>query len=135
MTQSPFQTPNQPIESPQSVKQHYQQNVQQVQNIPQIPAESIALPSKGLVYPLGHPLSNENSIEIKALDAYGEDILTSKALIKNGTVISQLLRYCILNKTIEPEDMLTGDRNAVLVGVRVTRIWHGICGKDFLSCL
>jgi hypothetical protein len=86
----------------------------------QVPAELVALPSRGLVYPIGSPLSNEETVEIKSMTAKEEDILTSRALIKNGTVISQLLKSCILNRLIDPDEMLTGDKNAVLIGIRVT---------------
>jgi hypothetical protein len=86
----------------------------------QVPVELIALPSKGLVYPVGHPLANEESVEIKAMTAKEEDILTSRALLKNGTVITQLLKSCILNRLVDPDDMLSGDKNAVLIGIRVT---------------
>ena len=54
------------------------------------------------------------------MTAKEEDILTSRALIKNGTVITQLLKSCILNKLVDPDDMLTGDKNAILIGIRVT---------------
>jgi hypothetical protein len=97
------------------------------------------LPSEGLVYPIGHPLSNEKTVDIKAMTATEEDILTSKALMKNGTVISQLLKSCILNKLIDPDDMLSGDKNAVLIGIRVTgygaeysaKITCPHCAKEF----
>jgi hypothetical protein len=85
-----------------------------------IPVESVTLPSRGLAYAPDHPLCNEDSVEIKCMTAKEEDLLTSRALIKNGTVISQLLRSCILNKTVDPDDMLVGDRNAVLIAIRVT---------------
>lgn len=109
------------------------------QNPFDVPVESITLPSNGLVYPLGHPLSNEDAIEIKAMTAKEEDLLSSRALIKNGTVISALLKSCILNKLIDPDDMLAGDRNAILIGIRVTgygsdyavRISCPSCDKDF----
>lgn len=110
MSDNPFQEvpTNQPV--PQ----------QTPKNAYQVPVELIALPSEGLVYPFGHPLSNEKTIEIKAMTAREEDILTSRALLKNGTVITQLLKSCILNKLIDPDDMLSGDKNAVLIGIRVT---------------
>jgi hypothetical protein len=144
---TPFQQANADVDQPldPNLRKHYMQQqttqtqVQQVSSIPQIPAELISLPSKGLIYPVGSPLANEESVEIKAMDAYCEDILTSRALIKNGTVINQLLKYCMLNKTIDPEEMLSGDRNAILIGLRVTgygseyetKITCNSCDKDF----
>ena len=40
-----------------------------------LPTETIELPSKGLLYPEGHPLSN-GTVEIKYMTAKEEDILT-----------------------------------------------------------
>ena len=105
----------------------------------QVPVELISLPSKGAVYPLGSPLANEETVEIKTMTAKEEDILTSRALIKNGTVITQLLRSCILNKLIDPDELLSGDKNAILIGIRVTgygseyaaKITCPACSKDY----
>lgn len=91
------------------------------------------------MYPLGSPLANEEALEIKAMTAKEEDILTSRALIKNGTVLTQLLKSCIINKLIDPDDMLSGDKNAVLIGIRVTgygpeyaaKITCPHCAKEF----
>jgi len=85
-----------------------------------IPIESVPIPSMGVVYPSGHPLHNCETIDIKPMTAREEDILTSKALIKKGTVITELLRSCIIDKRINPDDMIIGDRNAVMVALRIT---------------
>lgn len=85
-----------------------------------IPVESVPIPSMGVVYPSDHPLFGVETIDIKPMTAREEDILTSKALIKKGTVISELLRSCILDKRINPDDMIIGDRNAVMVSLRIT---------------
>lgn len=112
---NPFQQPLPPVqeEAPQSPQQPPRGPYQ-------VPVELVALPSKGLVYPVGSPLANEETLEIKSMTAKEEDILTSRALIKNGTVISQLLKSCILNKMVDPDEMLSGDKNAILIGIRVT---------------
>lgn len=85
-----------------------------------IPSEIIPLPSEGRTYPADSPLSNAHGVEIKSMTARDEDILTSRALIKSGKIIGALLRSCILDKTIDPETMLVGDRNAILIGIRIT---------------
>ena len=86
----------------------------------EIPVESVPLPSAGTVYPVGHALHNRETIEIKAMTAREEDILMSRALLKKGEVITELLKSCIIEKTIDPADMLAGDRNAVMIAVRIT---------------
>lgn len=86
----------------------------------EIPVENIPLPSNGLVYPPDHPLHMQETVQIRAMTAREEDILTSKALIKKGTVISELIRSCLIDKRINPDHMLLGDRNALMVALRIT---------------
>lgn len=86
----------------------------------EIPVESVPLPSKGRVYPPEHPLHMQESIEIRSMTAKEEDILTSKALIKKGTVITELIKSCLIDKRIDPNDMILGDRNALMVSLRIT---------------
>lgn len=94
--------------------------VPQMQQQYQLPTENVPLASNGKVYPEQHPLNGKSSVEIRAMTARDEDILTSRALVKNGTVISQLLRSCLTDKRIDPGSMLSGDRNAVMVAIRIT---------------
>jgi len=86
----------------------------------EVPVESVPLPSEGKVYATNSPLSGKEMLDIKAMTAKEEDILTSRALIKKGTVITTLLQSCILDPGINVSDMLTGDRNALMVAVRIT---------------
>jgi len=86
----------------------------------EIPVETVPLPSGGVAYPIESPLHGLKTVEIKAMTAKDEDILTSRALIKKGTVITHLLRSCLINKHIDPDEMLSGDRNAVMTALRVT---------------
>ena len=85
-----------------------------------IPQESVPLPSRGVIYPLEGPLHGKETIDIKPMTAKEEDILTSRAYIKNGTVLTKLLQSCIVNKNIKPDDLISGDRNALLVSLRIT---------------
>jgi len=86
----------------------------------EIPVETVPLPSGGKCYDADHPLSGKNTVEIRAMTAREEDILTSKALIKKGTVISHLIKSCMIDKRVDPDSMLAGDRNALMVALRVT---------------
>lgn len=86
----------------------------------EVPVESVPLPSGGITYPPESPLYRKETVEIRAMTAREEDILTSKALIKKGTVISHLLQSCLIDKSINVDDMLSGDRNAVMTALRVT---------------
>ena len=82
------------------------------------PSEVIDLPSEGKLYPEGHPLK-DGKVEIKYMTAREEDILTSQNLIKKGVVIDRLLDSLILTKGVKTDDMILGDKNAVMVAARV----------------
>ena len=82
------------------------------------PTEIVDLPSKGHFYVQGHPLSS-GKVEIKYMTAKEEDILTSQNLIQKGVVIEKLLQSLIVDKSIKVEDLLIGDKNAVMVAARI----------------
>jgi len=84
------------------------------------PTEFVELPSRGVFYPETHPLHDTEVVEIKHMTAKEEDILTSEALLKNGLALNRLLQSVIVNKSIDPESLLIGDKNAVLMAVRQT---------------
>ena len=84
------------------------------------PTEFVKLPSEGRFYPEGHPLHGQDSVEIRYMTAKEEDILTSKALIKQGVVIDRLLQSVLVDKSIDVGSLLVGDKNALLVATRVT---------------
>ncbi len=89
-----------------------------------IPTETVSLPSKGLLYPKESPLS-KGQIEMKYMTAKEEDILTNANYIRQGTVIDKLLQALIITP-INYDDLLIGDKNAVLVAARVLGY-----GKDY----
>jgi len=82
------------------------------------PSEIIDLPSEGRLYSEGHPLK-DGKIEIKYMTAKEEDILTSANLIKKGVVIDRLLDSLILTNNVKVEDLILGDKNAVMVAARI----------------
>ena len=85
-----------------------------------IPTDLIPLPSKGAIYSVDHAFHNLEEVEIRTMSAKDEDLLTSKALIKKGTVITELLKSCLLNKAVDVDSLLVGDRNALLIAIRVS---------------
>ena len=82
------------------------------------PTEIIDLPSKGLVYPEGHPLRKGN-IEIKYMTAREEDILASQTLIKKGVVLDKLFESIVVEEGVNINDVFIGDKNAILMATRV----------------
>ena len=85
-----------------------------------VPVEQIPLPTAGILYPKENPLHNKESLQIKAMTAQEEDIIMSRALLKEGTIITHLIKSCLIDKSVDPNDLLLGDRNSLLVAIRIT---------------
>jgi hypothetical protein len=86
----------------------------------EIPVDAVPLPSGGKLYPEGHPLHHAQHVEYRAMTAKEEDILMSPALIKRGTVISELIKSCVVDKTINVNSLVSGDRNALMIAIRIS---------------
>jgi hypothetical protein len=84
------------------------------------PTEFVELPSRGNFYPEGHSLHGQETIEIRHMTAKDEDILTSRALVRKGLAIDRLLKSVIVDSSISADDLLIGDKNAVLIATRIT---------------
>lgn len=85
-----------------------------------VPTQIVDLPSKGKFYPKGHSLHGKESVEIRFMTAKEEDILTSKSLLKKGIAIDRMLESLLVDKSIDLDDMLVGDKNALVVAARIT---------------
>ena len=85
-----------------------------------VPTEFVDLPSQGKYYPEGHPLSGIDCIEIKQMTAKEEDILTSRTLLKKGLALERVISSLIVDKRIDPNSLLIGDRNAIIISARVS---------------
>ena len=82
------------------------------------PTEIVELPSKGLPYPEDNPLSS-GKVEIKYMTAREEDILTNTSYISDGIVLDELLKSLIVSKDINFNDLIIGDKNALLISARI----------------
>ena len=89
------------------------------------PTEEVELPSKGLIYSKDNPLSS-GKVEIKYMTAKEEDILSNQSFIKKGVVLDKLLKSVIINKDINVDDLIVGDKNALLIATRILGY-----GKDY----
>tara|TARA_R100001015_G_C4635072_1_gene203367 strand:- start:7909 stop:8742 length:834 start_codon:yes stop_codon:yes gene_type:complete len=96
------------------------------------PTEFVKLPSEGKYYAPDHPLFNQPTIEIKQMTAKEEDILTSVTLLQNGVAMERLLESIIVNKNIDPNSLLVGDRNAIIISTRVSG--YGNVYKTKITC-
>ena len=100
------------------------------------PTQFVDLPSKGLFYSEGHPLHGKDTIEIRFMTAKDEDILTSRTLLQKGIALDRLLQNVIIDKSINTDTLLIGDKNALIVATRITgygsdysaRVTCPICG-------
>jgi len=88
----------------------------------QVPTEEVQLPSGGAFYP-----NKKSSVTIKYLTAEEDDILYSPDLIKSGRVLDVLLDKAVMDRDLRPEDMLSGDRNFLLIEMRKTGL-----GNDYV---
>ncbi|QDP63362.1 MAG: hypothetical protein GOVbin703_109 [Prokaryotic dsDNA virus sp.] len=84
------------------------------------PTEFVEIPSRGKFYPQGHPLHNKHTVEIKHMTAREEDILTSQTLLKQGVALDRFLQSVLLDKAIDINTLLVGDKNALIVAARCT---------------
>ena len=82
------------------------------------PTEVISLPSQGKCYPENHPLAS-GEVEIKYMTAKEEEILASQNLIKKGVVLDMLFESIIADKSISADDILIGDKNAIVLATRI----------------
>ena len=82
------------------------------------PTEVISLPSQGKCYPEGNPLSS-GQIEIKYMTAREEEILASQNLIRKGVVLDKLFESIVVDKDINVDDILIGDKNAIMLATRI----------------
>jgi hypothetical protein len=98
----------------------------------EVPVERIPLPSGGLVYPKNHPLYGVNAVDIRAMTAREEDILLSRALSKQGTTMSTLISSCLMDKRIDSKTLISGDRLAIILGIRITG--YGSSYKTSVEC-
>jgi hypothetical protein len=85
-----------------------------------VPKEFVELPSQGRFYNAHHPLHNQETIEIKQMTAKEEDMLTSRSLLKKGVALERVIASLITDKKINPDTLLVGDRNAIVVAARIS---------------
>lgn len=82
-----------------------------------VPTEMVELPSQGKLYPEGSELA-KGSVEMSYMTAKQEDILTNINLLRQGVALEKMLQSLIVSP-ISYEDLLLGDRNALLIAARI----------------
>ncbi len=75
----------------------------------------IPLPSKGECY-----ANKLSKMPVGYLTAYDENIIVSPNLYRDGTFLDYLLKAKILNPAVNPDELLPGDRDAIILWLRAT---------------
>lgn len=75
----------------------------------------IPLPSKGECYDNGM-----STIAVSYLTANDENMIVSPNLYRDGLILDYLLKAKIKNNNIDPDDLLEGDREAIILWLRAT---------------
>ena len=75
----------------------------------------IPLPSGGECYP-----NKMSKVKVAYLTAYDENILVSPNLYRDNKVLDEILKNKLINCPIAPEDLLQGDRDAIILWLRAT---------------
>ena len=82
---------------------------------PQAAYDVIPLPSKGECYK-----NKMSKIPVGYLTAYDENMIIAPNLYKDNKIIDTMLREKVLNSTVDVEDMLEGDREAIILFLRAS---------------
>lgn len=81
--------------------------------------ELVKLPSKGVFYP-----NQVDEVKIEYLTSRDEDLMTTPSFIEDNSMIDRLLERKIVDKSIKPRDLLSGDRSAILLFLRASSYGH-----------
>lgn len=76
--------------------------------------DTVPLPSKGECY--RHKLQK---IEVAELTANDENLIAAPQMYRDGTILDRILERKILNKNIKPSELCKGDRDAILLWLRL----------------
>ena len=66
------------------------------------------------------------------MTAKEEDILTSRSLLKKGVALDRVIQNLIIDKSIAPDRLLVGDRNAIIIAARIAA--YGSDYETKVSC-
>lgn len=75
--------------------------------------EIVKLPSKGLFYSNG-----VSEVTVEYMTSKDEDIMSTPSLIENNSAIDILLKSKVKSKDLKVDDMLAGDKNAIVIFLR-----------------
>lgn len=82
---------------------------------PEVPSDIVKLPSNGYFYPSG-----KNELKVGYMMLQDENVLMSPNLIQDGKALDVLLDRKILERDINRKELLTGDRDEIIMFLRST---------------
>lgn len=83
----------------------------------------LPLTSRGQLYSSDHPFAGRERVVIRSMRASDEDILLDRKLYRNGRTFSEVIRTCLIEPKLTPEqvrEITLGDYYAILSGIRIT---------------
>ncbi len=83
-----------------------------------VPTEVVRLPSGGTFYREGSTLFGKDSLEVKQMTAKEEEILSNMSFLEDGTLLDRLLSSILIDTTVDPKELLQGDREALIYTTR-----------------
>ena len=78
--------------------------------------EKIELPSKGKFYPADW--AKDGMISLRPMTIEEEMILTTARYVKRGIALDMVFKACLENKSIDTQELLSGDRSFLLYSLR-----------------
>ena len=114
--------PNPAPDNRKEVAQQHGIREEDVGDFFEAPREVVELPSGG------HWYDGKNTVTIKHLTATEDDLLYDASLIEKNEVMNSILDKAVLDKDLRPKDMLTCDRDYLLIKLRQTGL-----GDDYLA--
>ena len=85
-----------------------------------VPTHIVELPSCGKYYPQESTMRGREKVEIKQMTAKQEEILSNADYLLEGTMLDRLVASILTDKTINVEEMFSGDKNAIILEARRT---------------
>lgn len=83
------------------------------------PVDTVMLPSRGLFYPVGHPLHQVESVEVRHMTAKEEDILSSTGNAA-ANLYEKLLNSLLVNKDLNSSHFIEEDKIAIILSARIS---------------
>jgi len=85
-----------------------------------LPVDLVKLPSCGKLYGPDNYFYNKTFIDYKPMTARQEDILLNASYRKKGKAIEEMISSCLLEPGVNLDELLTGDRDALMVSIRIS---------------